>query len=112
MKKKIIGAVLAALMLGGAVTVSALDTSEDVIVLNSEEEYTLNLKIHLLGDVTGEGDVTTIDFARANAHAKGTSTLTGYELQCADTVKSDGLVTTADAARINAHARGTSALWE
>lgn len=72
---------------------------------------TQNAKIHLLGDINGDGKVTTIDFGRANAHAKGASTLTGYELLCADTVKQDGQVTTADAARINAHAKGASKLW-
>ena len=68
-------------------------------------------KIHLLGDINGDGKVTTIDFGRANSHAKGVAILTGYELLCVDTVKQDGLVTTADAGRVNAHARGTSLLW-
>ncbi|MGM9667686.1 MAG: dockerin type I domain-containing protein [Eubacteriales bacterium] len=75
------------------------------------ENVTQNVKIHLKGDINGDGKVTTIDFGRANSHAKGVTLLTGYELQCADTVKQDGLVTTADAARINAHAKGTSSLW-
>ena len=71
----------------------------------------LDAKIHLLGDINGDGKVTTIDFGRANSHAKGVAILTGYELLCVDTVKQDGLVTTADAGRVNAHARGTSLLW-
>ena len=70
-----------------------------------------DVKIHLLGDINGDGKVTTIDFGRANSHARGVAILTGYELLCADTVKQDGLVTTADAGRLNAHARGTSLLW-
>ena len=68
-------------------------------------------KIHLKGDINGDGKVTTIDFGRANSHAKGVAILTGYELLCVDTVKQDGIVTTADAGRVNAHARGTSLLW-
>ena len=70
-----------------------------------------DVKIHLRGDINGDGKVTTIDFGRANSHAKGVAILTGYELLCVDTVKQDGLVTTADAGRVNAHARGTSLLW-
>lgn len=74
-------------------------------------EITQDVKICLLGDVTGDGKITMVDAARANSHAKGKQLLTGYELQCADTVKQDGKVTIADAARINSHAKGKSKLW-
>ena len=71
---------------------------------------TQDVKICPLGDVTGEGQVTTVDFGRANSHARGKSTLSGYEFDCAD-VNHDGSVTTVDAGRINSHARGKSKLW-
>ena len=80
-----------------------------VIVSHSSVEQ--DVKIHLLGDVTGDGKITVLDAARANSHAKGVSLLSGYELLCADTAKNDGLVTTVDAARINSHAKGVSKLW-
>ena len=70
-----------------------------------------DVKIHLIGDINGDGKVTTIDFVRANSHARGVTLLSGYELKCADVVGTDGKVTTADAIRINAHAKGTSLLW-
>ncbi|MBR6629850.1 MAG: hypothetical protein IKL03_07865, partial [Bacteroidaceae bacterium] len=70
-----------------------------------------DVKIHLLGDINGDGSITTLDYARANSHTKKASTLTGYELLCADVVAGDGNITTADAARINAHVKGTSSLW-
>lgn len=73
---------------------------------------TQDVEIWLLGDVNGDGKVTTIDFGRVNSHARNVSLLTGYELKCADVIGSDGKVTTADAARINAHARGVSTLWK
>ena len=76
-----------------------------------DADVSVETKIHLLGDINGDGKITIIDYARANAHAKGVQQLTGYELQCADTVKQDGIITTADAARINAHAKGKSYMW-
>ena len=71
----------------------------------------LQAKICLQGDVTGDGKITTVDFARVNSHARGISLLSGYPLLCADVIGTDGKVTTADASRINAHARGTALLW-
>ena len=70
----------------------------------------LDIKIHPLGDIDGDGQTTTFDFALANAHAKGVSTLTGYQYDCAD-VDEDGSVTTFDAALINSHAKGVNPLW-
>lgn len=75
------------------------------------ENVTQDVKIHLKGDINGDGKVTTIDFVRVNSHARGVTLLSGYELKCADVVGTDGKVTTADAIRINAHAKGTSLLW-
>ena len=72
---------------------------------------TQDVKILLKGDVTGDGKITTMDFSRANAHAKEVAPLTGYALQCADVVGTDGKVTTLDAMRINAHVKGTANLW-
>ena len=85
-------------------------TREYTVVVGTDD-VTQDAKIHLLGDINGDGKVTTIDFGRANSHARGVAILTGYELLCVDTVKQDGLVKTADAGRVNAHARGTSLLW-
>ena len=70
-----------------------------------------DVKIHLKGDVDGNGTVTTMDFMRANSHARGVTFLTDYALKCADVVGTDGTVTTMDAMRINAHAKGSNLLW-
>ena len=113
MKKKIIGAVLAALMLGGAVTVGALDTSEDVIVLNSENEYTLDLKIHLIGDVTGDGKVNISDYLKVLAHAKAPTSdkaLIGYAFECGD-VNADGKINITDYLKVLSQAKGKHTLW-
>ena len=70
-----------------------------------------DVKIHLLGDIDGNGTVTTMDAMRANSHARGVTLLTDYALKCADVVGTDGTVTTMDAMRINAHAKGSNLLW-
>ena len=85
--------------------------TREYTVTVGKSNVTQNVKIHLLGDINGDGNITIVDYGRANSHAKGKSTLTGYELLCADTVKFDGNVTVADAARINSHAKGKSLLW-
>ena len=82
-------------------------------------EYTLvvgattlqkNVKIQPIGDINGDGVVNTSDVGRANAHAKGTSLLTGYAYSCAD-VNGDGTVNTRDVGMINAHAKAKTSLW-
>ena len=85
--------------------------TREYTVTVSTENVTQDVKIHLLGDINGDGKVTTIDFVRVNSHARGVTLLSDYELKCADVVGTDGKVTTADAIRINAHAKGTSLLW-
>ena len=74
------------------------------------ENVTQDVKIHLKGDINGDGKVNTSDVGKANSHAKGTSTLTGYDFACAD-VNGDGRVNTSDVGKINSHAKGTNKLW-
>lgn len=74
------------------------------------ENVTQDVKIHLKGDINGDGKVNTSDVGKANSHAKGTSTLTGYDFACAD-VNGDGKVNTSDVGKINSHAKGTNKLW-
>ena len=85
--------------------------TREYTVTVSTENVTQDVEIWLLGDVNGDGKVTTIYFVRVNSHARGVTLLSDYELKCADVVGTDGKVTTADAIRINAHAKGTSLLW-
>jgi len=74
------------------------------------EAVTAELKIHLIGDVNGDGAVNTIDVARVNSHARSVNALDGYALLCGD-ANDDGNVNTVDVAKINAHARAVNALW-
>ncbi len=67
-------------------------------------------KIHLFGDINGDGKTNTVDVARANAHARKITLLDEYEQRCAD-VNVDERVNTIDVAILNAHARNVSSLW-
>ena len=85
-------------------------TREYTVVVGTDD-VTQDVKIHLKGDIDGNGTVTTMDAMRANSHARGVTLLTDYALKCADVVGTDGTVTTMDAMRINAHAKGSNLLW-
>ena len=83
--------------------------TEEVVI--SAEDVVKNVKIHLIGDINGDGRITTVDFGKANSHARGKSTLTGYEFDCAE-VTGDGKISTGDAGKINSAAKGKSSLWK
>ena len=70
----------------------------------------LKVQINLIGDINGDGKVNTLDVARANAHAKGVNSVTGYEALCVD-VSNDGKINTIDVSKMNAHAKGVLKLW-
>jgi uncharacterized repeat protein (TIGR02543 family) len=78
----------------------------------ADAAVTQNVKIQPKGDATGDGNITTMDSMRANAHAKGANRITdAYILKCIDVVGTDGNITTMDVMKINAHAKGSSPLW-
>ena len=64
-----------------------------------EGEHTQDLKLHLPGDINGDGRYNIGDVARSYAHVKSSTPLTGYELLCAD-YTGDGRVTVGDTARV------------
>ena len=74
------------------------------------EDITEALKIHLKGDINGDGRVNVSDVGKANAHAKKTKFLEGYEFVCAD-INGDGTINISDVGKINAHAKKTLPLW-
>lgn len=84
-------------------------TREYTITVGTEA-VTQDVKICLLGDVTGDGKVNTKDWARLKAHVNETSNLTGYELACGD-VNGDSKVNIKDWARLKAHVNESNPLW-
>lgn len=93
------------------IEVSKLNHATRIYEITVErEDITENLKIHLIGDVTGDGKVKIGDYAKILAHVKGTSILTDYDFVCAD-VTGDGKIKIGDYAKVLAHVKGTSMLW-
>ena len=79
-----------------------------VVVGNSS--IPLDAKIHLKGDITGDGRINIMDVNRANLHFKKKITLTGYEFDCAN-ITGDTQVNIMDVNRLNLHFKGKSKLW-
>ncbi len=66
----------------------------------------IEAELHMVGDINGDGNITTVDVGLANAHAKGTKTLEGYDFDVAE-VSGDENLTTVDVGIINSIAKGT-----
>ena len=75
-----------------------------------DNDVTQDVKLCLLGDVTGDGKVTLGDYGKVLSHVKKKSLLSGYPLKCAD-VTGDGKVTLGDYGKILSHVKKKSLLW-
>lgn len=76
----------------------------------SDVDLMINIQLHLIGDVDGNGKVNIGDVAKINAHIKGTAELTNaYMLQCANV--NGGKLNIGDSASLYAHIRGTKKLY-
>lgn len=75
------------------------------------QDITQNVKICLIGDVTGDGKVNTRDLNRIYAHVNGTNLLTGYEFACGDVTGTDNKINTRDLNRLYAHINESNLLW-
>ncbi len=76
-----------------------------------EGDTTLDVEIHLIGDVNGDGKVTIADYGKILNHCKRIVLLDGYALTCAD-VNNDGRVTIADYGKVLNHCKRIASLWE
>ena len=84
--------------------------TREYTVTVSGDVKTQDVKIHLMGDINGDGRISIGDVNQANLHAKGKKILLGYELACAD-INGDGRVTISDVNKLNLHNKGKSLLW-
>lgn len=89
----------------------ACHVSRDYTLTVGADPVEQDLELWLLGDVNGDGKVSTRDAAQVNAWVQGGDQPDDYTWACAD-VTGDGAVTTRDAAQINAHVRGLISLWK
>lgn len=109
MKKKLMVLALAALLLCGCLTVGVL-AADDVIILNAENDYKLDVKIHLKGDINGDAKIMINEVNAAYAHFRKTASLTGYSLDCCD-LNGDGRIMINEVNAMYAHFRKTNPLW-
>ena len=75
-----------------------------------ENNVNLDIQLNLIGDINGDGKITLLDYTQVLRHVKKTSTLDGYEYNCAD-VNGDGKLMVTDYARILKHVKKTETLW-
>ena len=75
-----------------------------------EADVKQDVKIHLIGDVTGDGRVNVADTSKVYSHVKGTAPLSDYAFACAD-VDSNGRINVADTSKVYGHVKGSKPLW-
>ena len=69
-----------------------------------------DVKIHLIGDIDGNGKVNVGDVAKINSHVKGTNLLTDeYQILCANV--NGGKLNIGDTAALYGHIKGTKKLY-
>ena len=75
------------------------------------EAVVKDAKIHLKGDIDGNGKVNVGDTTKVYSHVKKTALITDeYMLLCAD-VSGDGRINVGDTTKVYAHVKKTSLLW-
>ena len=75
-----------------------------------DEAVTQDVKIHLIGDIDGNGKVNVGDVSKLNGHLKGSSKLTDeYQLLCANV--NGGSLNMGDTAALYGHIKGTKTLY-
>lgn len=84
--------------------------SREYMVTLSDHETFVDAKIHLIGDVDGNGKINVGDVAKINGHIKENNILTDeYQLLCANI--NGGKLNMGDPAALYAHIKGTKLLY-
>lgn len=85
-------------------------TREYEIIVNGKEISDLEYKIHLIGDVDGNGKLNVMDYTKVLRHVKKVALLEGYEAACAD-VDENSKLNVMDYTAILRHVKKTESLW-
>ena len=85
-------------------------TREYVDVVVADENIETELKIHLKGDIDGNGRLMVTDYAAILKHVKKTATLEDYAFVCAD-VDGNGRIMVTDYAAVLKHVKKTALIW-
>ena len=84
--------------------------TREYTVTVGEEDLTQDVKIHLIGDIDGNGKVNVGDVSKLNSHLKSTSKITDeYMLLCANV--NGGSLNMGDTAALYGHIRSTKPLY-
>ncbi len=84
-------------------------TREYEIVV-ADEDIVQDVKIHLIGDINGDGRIMVTDYNAILRHVKKTKSLEGYEFDCAD-IDGNGRIMVTDYNAVLRHVKKTSSLW-
>ena len=85
--------------------------AREYTVTVSTENVTQDVKIHLLGDINGDGKISAVDKKLIYSHIDSSKELTGYEFDVAN-VNGDTKISAVDKKMIYNHISGDSSLWE
>ena len=108
----------------GKLDISHLDDNDYKMTFSAKNcaprTYTITIKdsaanlgsveLNLYGDINGDGKLTLGDVLKANAAARNSKPLTGYDKSIAD-INGDGKISLGDVLKMNAHARNSKLLW-
>ena len=84
--------------------------TREYTVTVGEEDLTQDVKIHLIGDIDGNGKINVGDVSKLNGHIKGSSPLTDeYMILCANV--NGGKLNMGDVSVLYAHIKGTKKLY-
>jgi len=84
--------------------------TREYAVTVGEEDMAQDVKLHLIGDIDGNGKVNVGDVSKLNSHLKGTNVLTDeYQLLCANV--NGGSLNMGDTAALYSHVKGTKYLF-
>lgn len=81
-----------------------------VTINNGQPTEAVSEKLNLIGDVDGDGKLTSADLLLTKSHIKGVAPLTGYELSCAD-VDGNGEIKAGDLLAMKSHIKAVTPLW-
>ncbi len=80
------------------------------LTVSGKEVKGLEYKIHLIGDINGDGKLNVIDYSATLKHVKKTKILEGYEYDCAN-INSDEKLNVLDYSAMLKHVKKVDSLW-
>ena len=84
--------------------------TREYVITVADADLAQDVKIHLIGDIDGNGKINVGDVSKLNGHLKGTNKLTDeYQILCANV--NGGSLNMGDTAALYGHIKGTKPLY-